>query len=679
MPRKTSPNSAVLKKSVTKQDYNATPYEGYGYIQLTLPFPNQTGVGDLPPYWSPLRDRVLKTTPMREAMWASAVGIATSRVAANDWHIEGRKIRYWHDLLNSADNNQSWVSFQEKQLRDFLLTDNGNHFELIRTTNARGARLIGIQHLPSWRVIRTGDPDIPVIYRDRRGTWHEMKDYQVVSMADEPDSDDIFFGTGHCAASRAWSAIIKLSALELYTYEKISGKRPSRIYLANANLNDKQLQAAIHAGEERSDQKGYAMYMDAIIIPILDPQATASVASIDLKGLPEGFKPEEERIHAMLTYADAIGMDPVELDPNLAARGRALGSGSQAQVLDDKQTGRGLASYYKKASHLYNEFILPGRVTFFFGSSDLADAHRKAQIMREQIAAVRDAVGKGTDLPILTPEQAKQILADLNVIPSTFLIEDLTDEELLNDDDKPSDLDIEHKPPRDESLMLTKPKPEPKPLSPNGSKPKVKESLNQHLAARAKDWEINQAEDWAADRLPGWMFLSESELLDIYRANTPPVARKEQKEKVPEPQVQVVKTETSNPTSQIVLVQPNAQPIHVHMPQELSVKEITFPPVNVAAPEVQVNQQPAQIIVNVPEGPPPTVTVNPPVVNVTNEPPVNNVNVSAPNVEVTNQVPETPAPTVNVNLPHNTTEVLDVVRDSEGLIERIVKKITNAD
>lgn len=518
MPRKASPNSAVLRKSVTKNDYNTTPYEGYGYIQLTLPFPNQTGVGDLPAYWSPMRDRVLKTTPFREAMWAAAVGIATSRVSANDWHIEGRKVRYWHDLLSSADNNQSWVAFQEKQLRDFLLTDNGNHFELIRASDARGSRLIGIQHLPSWRVIRTGDLDIPVIYRDRRGEWHEMADYQVVSMSDEPDADDIFFGTGHCAASRAWSAIMKLSSLELYVYEKISGRRPSRIYLANANLNDVQLQAALNAGEKRADQKGYAVYMDAIIIPILDPSANASVDYIDLKGLPEGFDAEKERIHAMLTYADSIGMDPVELDPNLAARGRALGSGSQAQVLDDKQTGRGLASYYKKAEHLYNEFILPGRVTFFFGSSDLADAHRKAQILREHITAIREAVGKGSDLPILTPEQGKQILADLGDIPSTFLIEDLTDEELLNDSDKPSNLTIEHKPPRDEKLMLTEPKPEPKPVV--GAKPRPKESINSYLSQRAKDVEVNQAEDWAADnRIPGWMFLTEGELVEVYQAN----------------------------------------------------------------------------------------------------------------------------------------------------------------
>lgn len=888
MPRRSSPNSDVLAKSVTKGDFNTSPYQGYGGIyQLTVPFTPQ-GAGDLPAYWSPLRDRVLKTTPMRESMWASAIGIATSRVAGSDWRLDGRKIKYWQDLLLSADNNQSFVSFEEKQIRDYLLTDNGNHWETIRTNDARGARIIGIQHLPSWRIIRTGDPDIPAIYRDRRGEWHEMKDYQITSMVDEPDSDDIYFGTGHClhgdmtvamadgshpfikdlvrnkvksnvmtllpdgslgsrpivgwhtnpmggrswvvlrgeksfarkqvsalrlrrdglhltcdhpvltpsgwkpagqiengdefvtsfpapnhkqmeflvggilgdgslnvghnrhirprfsmghsveqkewfdlkgsvlsefgwsqrvkkqvdgqttaqpsfielweqcypkrkknippelvaeyisplllatwylddgwirhreknergrnpiafignsgaetdntaglvkvlrkagyecraissrgsewrrditftvesskkffadiapyvpesmryklpldsepfdpelwnlglaerfvdravvtkrtpsktgvhstvycidvaethnfisastvvhncAASRAWSAILKLSALELYVYEKVSGKKPSRIYLVNANLNDKQLQTAIDAGEERSNQKGYVMYMDAIMVPILDPSANASVASIDLKGLPENFDPEKERIQSMLTYADSIGLDPVELDPNLAARGRALGSGSQAQVLDDKQTGRGLITYYKKKQYLINETMLPDRVTFFFGNSDLVDNSRKATIFKTHAEAARILVGPTNQaLPIITPEQAKQILADMGDISPEMVTMPLNGDESLRDIEKPSDLLIQEEKPIDSALMLTEP-PAPPTTGFNAPKQipaKTKQSFNQYLAEKAYNAKINQAEEWASQTMQNWMILSESDLMELYESNT---------------------------------------------------------------------------------------------------------------------------------------------------------------
>lgn len=521
MARRSSPNSAILKKSVRKNDFNETPYQGYGGIyQLTLPF-GQPGSGDLPPYWSPARDRVLKTTPMREAMWASAIGIASSKVSASDWKLDGRKVKYWHDLILSADNNQSFVAFQEKQIRDYLLTDNGCHFEIVRTNDAAGARIIGIQHLPSWRVIRTGDESVPVIYCDRFGVWHEMKYYQVVSMADEPDSDDFFFGTGHCAASRAWSAIMKLSALELYVYEKISGKQPSRIYLANANLNETQFQNAMDASKERTNQKGYVVYQDAIIIPILDPSANASVSHIDLKGLPENFEAEKERIHAMLTYANAIGIDPVELDPNLAARGRALGSGSQAQVLDDKQSGKGLISFFKKQEYLINEYILPDRVTFYFGNNDLVDRTRSATIFKTHAETVRGLIGGGQDLPIITPEQGKQILVELGDIPPDFLIADLTDQEQIGDTDKPDVLEVNHQKPIDSKLMLTKPKPEPVkqlPAKTNGNG-KSKESLIDVWAEKAYNDKINRAEEWASERISSWWLLSETELLEIYQNN----------------------------------------------------------------------------------------------------------------------------------------------------------------
>lgn len=890
MPRRSSPNSAILKKSVRKNDFNETPYQGYGGIyQLTLPF-GQPGSGDLPPYWSPARDRVLKTTPMREAMWASAIGIASSKVSASDWKLDGRKVKYWHDLILSADNNQSFVAFQEKQIRDYLLTDNGCHFEIVRTNDAAGARIIGIQHLPSWRVIRTGDESVPVIYCDRFGVWHEMKYYQVVSMADEPDSDDFFFGTGHClngdmtvemadgsrpfikdlvknkvkadvvtllpdgslgarpitgwhensigdrtwviirgeksfsrslksvirlrrgglqvtsdhpiltpsgykpaieiengdefvtsfpapnrkqmeflvgsilgdgsinigknrnlrprfsmghsveqkewfnlkgsllsefgwssrengslngqtsaqpsfidlkeqcypnskknvpsyilqeyisplllatwylddgwirnreenergrnpvafignsgaskdnteelvavlnhygyecktissrgsdvrkdiyftvngskklfndiapyvpesmrykipnglspfnselwnlgkagrfvdraivehrvprkdhpkstvycldveethnfvssntvvhncAASRAWSAIMKLSALELYVYEKISGKQPSRIYLANANLNETQFQNAMDASKERTNQKGYVVYQDAIIIPILDPSANASVSHIDLKGLPENFEAEKERIHAMLTYANAIGIDPVELDPNLAARGRALGSGSQAQVLDDKQSGKGLISFFKKQEYLINEYILPDRVTFYFGNNDLVDRTRQATIFKTHAETVRGLIGGGQDLPIITPEQGKQVLVELGDIPPDFLIADLTDQEQIGDTDKIDVLEVNHQKPIDSKLMLTKPKPEPVKQLPDKTNSvktgngKSKESLIDVWAEKAYNDKINRAEEWASERISSWWLLSETELLEIYQNN----------------------------------------------------------------------------------------------------------------------------------------------------------------
>ncbi len=692
MPRRSSPNSDVLKRSVTKQDYNQNPQDGYGGIyQLTLPYQSGT-TGDLPAYWSPMRDRVLKTTPMRESMWASAIGIATSKVASSDWRLDGRKVQYWQNLLLAADNNQSWIAFQEKQVRDHILTDNGNFFEIIRVSNARGARIIGVQHLSSWRSIRTGDPDVPVIYRDRRGTWHEMKDYQVVAMADEPDSDDIYFGVGHCAASRAWNAINKLSALELYVYEKVSGKRPSRIYLVNANLSEKQLLSAIEAGTERSNEKGYVMYMDAIMVPILDPSASASVATIDLKGLPEGFDAEKERREAKLTYADAIGLDPLEIDPELATRGKSLGTGAQAQVLDDKQAGRGIISYKKKAQYLYNEFILPDRVTFFFAESDLVDSGRRADITKLRIDAMRAAVGNGKDFPILTPEQAKQWLADVGEISPEFLIQDLTSQETIRDTEKPDAvLDLEHEPPLDAALMKTKPDPIALPsTNGNGNKPRpAQKSMNQHLAEKAHDELLNRAYTWASGRLPNYFMLAEDELLELYQEQLDSrypqpkevVTYKEIVKELPKPEPTVVVVQSPPaPANDNSFLEKAMDFLRLQSLQPKEKETAPQPIINISIPPIEIPQP--QITIN-----PMPVTVQAPDVKVEVAAPI--VHVAAPNVtienqapqapQVTVQVPEQPTPQITVNVPQPSSEVMDIERDAEGLITRVVKQITNTE
>lgn len=505
-----SPNYQVLKHSVTAGDYAESPYSGYGSVWHML-FPGIVGqIGDLPPYWSPMRDRVLRTTPMREAMWSAAVHIAVTQIATADWRLDGRRLAGWQELLLAADNNQTFVAFEEKQAKDYLLTDNGNFFEIIRATDARGSRIIGLSHLSSWRCQRTGDPDIPVLYRDRKGEWHEMRDYQVVGMEDEPDADLLYYNVGFCAASRAFPAIMKLSALETYVYEKISGKRPLDIALVNAQIKEQQLQDAVDTQKERSLEQGYVQYMGVVMIPILDPSATPQVAHIPIAGLPDGFDPKEERLTAQLVYADCLGLDPTTLNPELAARGRALGSGAQAQVLDDKEKGKATISYRKKHSALLNDRVLPNRVTFSFYERDLADELRRAQVIKENTAAMRDLVGNGTAPPIIPPELAARFLVDNDVLSEELMPGQQGTTQTLRDTQKP-------KVAEDTATI-------------EGF---GQEKSRRGLELREKEYDelVNTAEQWAIDKeLKNYELMADDELVSVYlRAN--PVKEKAKAEK----------------------------------------------------------------------------------------------------------------------------------------------------
>lgn len=489
------PNVDVIKHSVTKGDYENTPQGAMAIWHVSVPLAN--AFPGLPAYWSPYRDRILRGSTHLEAMWANAVQIAVTKISTKDWRIEGRRIQYWHDLLLAADNHRTFASFQEKLARDFLLTDNGCFIEIVRTSSARGSRIIGLVPLDSRRCWRTPDEDVPVIYHDRKGVWHEMKDYQVLALSDQPDQE--FYDVGFCAASRVYPTVLELAGLETYTYEKITGKRAHRIYLVNANVNEQQLTNAMDLSRANSVSKGYVVYQDAVIIPVLDPSAQASVAHIDLAGLPEGYDPDKERAASYKKYAAALGFSGNTLDPQITALSRnSMGTGSQAQTLDDLEQEHGATtSYFTKFSALLDHHILPPRVQFAWGGRDLRDAEREAGVFKTTVEAVGEIVEAG----VISPEQGKVVLVDRGELPKEFVSVPLTDGIVLSHSDKPTDI-------------------APEVIAANEEQ--GRKLITQQLAANnlpiTKDQLIQLAEKAAAEQgLTNYILLSDGELLDWHR------------------------------------------------------------------------------------------------------------------------------------------------------------------
>jgi len=404
------------------------PMDGWGVWgvdQISLP-PTP------PPYWSYLRDDVLRATVYKEAMWGASIGIAISKIAAAGWEIESeskRKARNAQDLYLFADGRSvGWVSFLGKHLRAFLTNDNGAFVEIIRASKGVGSKIIGLRHLSSRRCQRTGDPRVPVLYRDFKGKPHELKDHQVMLFADMPDDDETFFGTGLCAASRAYSAIFKLASIEWFVREKVSGLHPLAIHIVNGVLSN-QLDGAVKSAKDQTISKGIASYMGAVIIGI--PQGESpGLVTIPLAELPDGFNRKEEFDLSILTYANAIGLDVQDLQP---LSGQGLGTGTQSLVLADKGKGKGLASWKQQWIHQNNEKVLPSATTFTFVEKDYEDMRKRATVSkaRAEVAKLR------IDAAITTPAQELQVLVDDNELPREFLAIDLTEGENLSDIEKP--------------------------------------------------------------------------------------------------------------------------------------------------------------------------------------------------------------------------------------------------
>lgn len=424
----------ILKRSVTRADHLDVGQGGAGFLlNFTAPVYGPQGGTDLPPYWSPARDMVLRLSIHLEAMWASAISKAITKVAAQGWQVEDadnsdRRVNRGQALYLNADNGAGWVTFISRHLRDFLTTDNGSFVEVVRASAAAGSKILGLMHLDSMRCLRTADPDIPIIYRDRMGGEHEMRDHQVLMFSDMASPTETFNGVGFCATSRAYRTIFKLAAMELYGYEKASGSGATSLEFIQG-VTEASLKSAIVVADNQMVQKGAVLYKGSIVIPLLG-DAPATHLSIPLKSLPDGFDLEVERKNAYLIYANAIGLPVQDIQP---LSGQGLGTGTQSVVLAEAEQGQGLAAWRKQWEHSQNQKVLPESTTFSWSVNNVRDQQGKADVLLTRTQARAAAVASLE----LTPAQALQIAVDVGDAPREFLPEDLTAGDALDDSEKP--------------------------------------------------------------------------------------------------------------------------------------------------------------------------------------------------------------------------------------------------
>lgn len=482
--------SDILKKSVTQSDHPTEAGRRGAVISYFFGSPLMQGLVSLPPdpppYWSSARDGLLRATLHAENMWADAVYIALTKVSSLAWDTKGAvplRVKRAQELLSLADDEMGWVQAIQKHCSDFLLTDNGAFLEVVRESSASGSKITGLIPLDSQRCIRTGDPDVPVIYRDRQQRYHEMKYWQVIMMADMPNSSETYWGVGFCAASRAYKAIRKLSALEAYVTEKITGQRPLSLNFVS-NVSQQQIDDAVAAAKDQALSLGRSIYMGAVIIANIDPAAQAGVSSIDLAGLPDGFNANEERRNSQLAYANALGLDPQDINPELLAS-KALGTGAQSSVIDAKASGKGLVSYRQQLTHKLNWEVLDDQTWFYFHERDLRDEKSKADI--DYVRA------QANDLRIknlsITPREARQIDVDNDLLPPEFMPKDFTPTTALSDTDKPVKAELQgaggaptYQPPN--AAQVPEPN-KPNPLKPTIAPPTAKDA--KYEAYREKD------------------------------------------------------------------------------------------------------------------------------------------------------------------------------------------------
>lgn len=423
----------MIAHSVTKGDYQDIRTGS----TMLLMFPTAASTPGLHRYWSPTRDFALAQTPHLDDMWAGALSKAITKYAARGFTVEDSgdstlRVKRAQDLFLYAGGPDLWESFIAKHLRNYLTTDNGAFVEIVRATQAYGSRILGIMHLDSHRCTRTGDPEIPLLYRDKQNREHMLRSHQVMLFADMPDPSETWNGVGLCAASRAWKTIAKMAAIGTYLREKVTGDRVTAIHIVNG-VTREQLEGALITADADKARKGFGMYKGALVLPVMDLAIPPTVVTIPLAEIPDGFDAKAERDDAYLVYANAIGVSVQDIKP---LSGQGLGTGTQTIILDEASDAQGsLPVWAKSWLHQANTWLLPATTTFAWNTNDIRDQKAKADVKLVRAQTRTAQIGSGE----ITPAIALQMAVDDGDVPREFLPEDVTPGGAIGDVEKPID------------------------------------------------------------------------------------------------------------------------------------------------------------------------------------------------------------------------------------------------
>lgn len=400
-------------------------------------------------YHDPKRQMQLRTFALIAPFILNAISIMTKKAQSLEWSITaGRNLAAkWQDRI--ANLGENWDLFIGRWVRAYCESDKPAYAELIRAAprwavdewgqlTDRGKRAMERGDDAAWEIVDarvmdplcvwpTSSPEFPVVYRNPfTGTRYQLRDYQFMKLTDMPSVDDRMPGWGVCAVSRAVWAAQEDRMIQRYVYEKLSDNPGAGIVLAN--VNPTLLETAMKSATAQRDARGLVYYKGVIFLPVLNPEGNTVLEYLQFSGAPENFNRLEVYNICKEVVATAFGLDVLEFG-SIPAGG--LGTGAQAEVASLKAKGKGMGAIVQGIKREFRHKLLPDSVEFDIRALDEEQRRFQADIDGQYMTNAKLFVD------MARPDLALQYLADNEVVPDTYLPEDLTGTETLEDTEAP--------------------------------------------------------------------------------------------------------------------------------------------------------------------------------------------------------------------------------------------------
>lgn len=359
-------------------------------------------------------------------------GVLNSVVAIDKnrgWTLVGGRntVAIYANLLHYADQ-RGWRAYCQKTALAYYTNDFGAVTELGRAD--RDGQLRGIYCVDPVRCKPTGRPDLPLSYIPPSGqaqAWRPLDFFRLVSLE---STDETMRGIGLCAVSRALELAKIMVAIYRYSQERLLARMPNGLLLLSG-IDEYQWRTAMEAREEQMTARERRYY--GAVDVLANASASADAKLVALSQLPDGFDLRTYTDLLMYGYALVFGYDPREFWPVSSG---ALGTATETERQHVKATGKGAADFTLQLQEALNQpWVLPPTAHFEFEERDDAGRLQAAQVAESEARVVEQLYQSGLaeGAPLVTREEARQLLAEAGLIPSEWTAQE---EQVKADDEQ---------------------------------------------------------------------------------------------------------------------------------------------------------------------------------------------------------------------------------------------------
>jgi len=391
----------------TIQAIPANEYSGRGGL---LSYMAQSGQL-ISPWWSRQRDIDLDRFWKQSDHLSGAKAALTAKVASVPVRVLPRDTSmkaHWKQaeqysirLVEESEFGQSWIESVSKFLEDYWLSDNGGFFEIIGGGKPDGpieGPAMGVSHLDSLRITRTGNAEFPVIYTDVDGTRYKLHRTRVAFASDSPSGRAEMYAVGMCAGSRCVNTAQNLIDIGIYKQEKL-GSRPLRAVLVGRGIKTEAIVDSLSIAREIMDNQALARFSKMPVIGDLSPQATLDI--VNFASLPDGFDEDSSTKLGMSAIALAFGVPIRWIWPNASTGATKADAEFQHIAGLGGGIGKALATLTmmlggdpRGPSHMAGKF-LPPHLKLIFDFQDDEQDRTKAQIRTIRAQSRNDNIESG--------------------------------------------------------------------------------------------------------------------------------------------------------------------------------------------------------------------------------------------------------------------------------------------